>query len=287
MVNHAFFFLTLLLAASATRADDMDVPATRTVPAGQVILGADNDDSAAGADEFPKRRVAIASAFGMGATHVTRGQFRQFVQATGFSPDSGCWTLTGNGWAVDPAGSWLSPGFEQADSHPVVCVSRDDALAYAAWLTEETGIPFRLPSESEWTLAAGPSALSRASEELCTFGNINDLTAKNKVAKVAEHCDDGFLHTAPVKSFSANEFGLFDMIGNVWEWTADCHGNGYDDLPDDGSPRIASDCAAFALRGHSWTDPPGPVRLGTRYALPDDTRQSIVGFRIARDIGDG
>lgn len=258
-----------------------DMPVTKQVPAGTVLMGADNGDLAAGADEFPQISRVIDQPFEMGATPVTRRQYAVFAEATGIKPKTGCWTLTAEGWRIDPQSNWQVPGFAQDDDHPVVCVTREDAMAYAAWLSASTGHRYSLPTEAQWVHAAGPSALGRASEDLCTHGNINDLTAKNKVAKVAEHCDDGYLNTSPVAQFTANEFGLFDMIGNVWEWTADCHNGGFA-APLDDAADAEGHCPAFALRGHSWTDPPGPVRLGTRYALPADARQSIVGFRVVK-----
>jgi len=283
-----FSTLILLLSGWSAFASGKDDawPTTRIVPAGPVVMGADSQDVAAGSDEFPARRVDIKSDIAFGTTPVTRGQFAAFLRATDHEIAGGCWTLTPDGWAIDDAANWRAPGFPQTDQHPVTCVSRDDTMAYLTWLTTATGQVYRLPTEAEWVHAAGPSALNRPSETLCAHGNVNDLTAKNKVAKVAEHCDDGFLHTSPVANFSANEFGLFDMVGNVWEWVADCHNGGYADLPTDGTSQTDETCEAYALRGHSWTDPPGPVRLGTRYALPPDARQSIVGFRVVRDLPD-
>lgn len=280
--------LILLLTGLGVAASEKgeELPATQIVPGGTVVVGADNLDIAAGADEFPTRRVEIKSDIRVGVTAVTRRQFAIFVKATDYETEGGCWTLTQDGWTVDDAASWLSPGYPQTDQHPVTCVSRSDALNYLDWLTAKTAQRYRLPTEAEWVHAAGPAALNRPSEELCAHGNVNDLTAKNKVAKVAEHCDDGFLYTSPVARFAANAFGLFDMVGNVWEWVADCHNGGYADLPEDGTSQTQDDCEAYALRGHSWTDPPGPVRLGTRYALPAGARQSIVGFRVVREVAD-
>ncbi len=112
---------------------------------------------------------------------------------------------------------------------------------------------------------------------------MNDITSKNKVARVGENCIDGAMFTATVGTYKANPNGLFDMIGNAWEWTADCASDDYTDTPTDGSALKVPRCASHTLRGHSWTDAPGPVRIETRYALPVGARQSMVGFRVAAD----
>ncbi len=252
--------------------------------AGRVTVGGPIDDTAAHADELPTRNIQVAKSFAIGLWPITRGSFSDFVMDSGFEPKGGCWSLTSDGWRQDYGASWQSPGFTQTEHHPVTCVSRRDALAYVRWLSERTGWTFRLPTEAEWTFAAGKVAFWDTPQDVCSFGNVNDLTAKNKVAKAAEPCTDGYMYTSPAGTFAPNTNGLFDMIGNVWEWMADCHNGGYAKLPPDGSPQYTDDCQAYALRGHSWTDPPGPVRLGTRYALPENARQSMVGFRVVMEL---
>jgi len=281
LVYFALFCPLALLGPSGYAGD---LPQTQRVAEGAVVLGADANDASAAQDEYPQRRVVIANAFDLGTTPVTRGQFRAFVQATGHAADGGCWTLTEEGWALDLSATWQAPGFAQTDQHPVVCVSHPDARAYAAWLSQVTGRRYRLPSEAEWTRAAHNNGFWSAPQTLCHYGNVNDLTAKNATAKAAEPCDDGYAFTSPVAHYAASAFGVYDIVGNVWEWMADCHGGGYAALPADGTAQRSALCNAYALRGHSWTDAPGPVRLQTRYALPADARQAIVGFRIAADI---
>lgn len=282
-------FVVLLFAGCLTaptaQVRAAELPAMLVIPAGSVTVGAYADDPAASDDEFPQRTVTLANDFRLGITPVTRGAFAQFVQATGHVADSGCWVLSADGWVLDPSASWQAPGFDQTDNHPVTCVSRTDALAYLNWLSLQAAQKFRLPTEAEWTHAAGAPAYWGTPYDICIFGNVNDITAKNKVAKAAEPCTDGAMHTSPVGSYAANPNGLHDMIGNVWEWMADCHAGGYDALPVSGAAQHTADtCDAYALRGHSWTDAPGPVRLETRYALPADARQSMVGFRVAADV---
>lgn len=255
------------------------------VDGGTFMMGADHMDPAGSPDEFPRHAVEIAAPFEIGRTVVTRDQYAAFVEDTGYETASGCWILDEAGWRHDAAASWEAPGFPQEDTHPVVCVSLTDARAYLAWLSARTGARYRLPSEAEWDLAARGEAATPfwgPPENVCRFGNVNDLTAKNKVAKVAEPCSDGFMFTSSAGHFDPNPNGLFGMIGNVWEWTADCASDDYSATPRDGSAHVSPDCAAYVLRGHSWTDAPGPVRLETRYFLPADARQSIAGFRIVR-----
>ena len=98
--------------------------------------------------EYPQHHVRITKAFYMGATHVTRGQFRQFAEATGRKP-----SVSQDGTFMPPGASWTKPGFEQTDEHPVVCVSWNDAVAFCKWLSGKEGKPYRLPTEAEWEYA--------------------------------------------------------------------------------------------------------------------------------------
>jgi formylglycine-generating enzyme required for sulfatase activity len=256
------------------------------IEAASFQIGSTTQNASTYVDELPQRPITISEPFAMGRHQVTRGQFSAFVTATGHQMEAGCWTLTDEGWQHAPNADWQSPGFSQTDEHPVVCVSHEDALAYIDWASEVDDRRYSLPSEAQWHLASTATQATPfwgTRYDICDFGNVPDLTSKNKVAKVGEPCDDGTLYTAAVGSFKPNPNGLFDMIGNVWEWTADCWQDNYDALPQNGSAFIHPKCEEHALRGHSWTDAPGAVTLRTRYSLPSDARQSFVGFRIASD----
>ncbi len=251
------------------------------------VIGADVQGDQMGPDELPAVEITIAEPFMMATTQVTRAQFSVFAEQTGHRTRLGCWTYTQYGWAQDETADWRNPGFEQTESDPVVCVSREDALAYIDWASDRDGQSYRLPSEAEWHLASAanlPNPFWGTRYDVCDFGNVPDLTSKNKTAKAGEPCDDGTLYTAPVATYKPNPNRLYDMIGNAWEWTADCWTGSYESLPVDGSPLTDPACAEYALRGHSWTDAPGPVRPQTRYSLSPVARQSMVSFRLAMDL---
>lgn len=253
------------------------------------VRGAAVGDSAADPGEFPQHRVTVAEGFAVATTPVTVDQFAAFVAATRYHRAGGCHTLTDAGWRVDPTATWRAPGFAQDGSHPVVCVSWDDARAYAGWLSRMSGRRYRLLSEAEWELAARGGTATRNfwgddDRQACLYANVNDIAAKNKTAKIGVNCDDGFLYTSPVARFRPNAFGLFDMIGNAWTWTADCWLGDYTGAPRDGSVADVSPCAERVLRGSSWTDTPGPVRINAREHRPPQARLSITGFRVARDL---
>lgn len=156
-------------------------------------------------------------------------------------------------------------------------------------MSEKTGQPYRLPNEAEWEYAAraGTAGSNFWGEDpalACSYANVNDLTAKNKTAKVAEPCTDGYPFTSPVASFRPNSFGLYDAVGNVWVWLSDCWRGDYRRRRHSSEPDIGSDCSSRVLRGGSWTDTPGPFRIAARENRAPDERLSFAGFRLARDI---
>ncbi len=142
---------------------------------------------------------------------------------------------TSGGGLYEP-GAWRDQGW-QSDDRPVVCVNWEDAQAYVQWLREETGHPYRLPTESEWEYAIRAGTKTRfywdyRAPDLCTYANSGD-------------CDDGWERTAPVGSFRGNGFWLHDMAGNVSEWAEDCWHENYDGAPRDGS--------AWTRGGDCWS----------------------------------
>ena len=172
----------------------------------------------------------------------------------------------------------------------MVCVSWDDAKAYVAWLRKKTGKGYRLPSEAEWEYAARAGTQTARywgnnPNEACRYANVADTTtgpSGNTWTKRHE-CSDGFWFPAQVASFVANNFGLHDVIGNVWEWVEDCYHDSYTGAPGDGSAWTSGGCSVGrVLRGGSWYDYPQIARSAKRGRCVSTLRNISDGFRLAR-----
>ena len=258
-------------------------PEMVVVPAGSFWMGSPDDEEGRFGDEGPVHEVAITAPFVVGKYEVTRGEFRSFVEATGHSTGDTCLAYEDESWRTRPGRSWQEPGYAQADSHPVVCVSWEDAQAYARWLTSATGERYRLPSESEWEYAARAGTTTSRywgddPAQGCGYANGADQTALEQYpgGRVAA-CTDGYVHTAPVGSFAPNAFGLHDLHGNVWEWGEDCWNDSYAGAPSDGSAWTRGNCDRRIARGGSWNGSPRSLRSADRYgARPDSGSTSSV-----------
>ena len=287
-------------AAAPRELRDCDVcPTLVVVPRGRFEMGSESDGEAE-RPETPVHTVRIARPFALGKFEVTRGEFRAFVAATGYWVAPGCrvqeQTLGARGrleWRDDPSASWQSPGLTLpiTDDMPVTCVGRIDALAYVEWLSRTTGQRYRLPSESEWEYAAragahGSYPWGSNPDLACKHGNLYDRSSHARLEFGWSYvdCEDGYVELAPVGRFQPNGFGLFDMIGNAYEWTADCYRKTYDGAPTDGSPVTEERCALWSVRGGSWMTRPSRNRLTFRGRDPNDARYSYFGFRVARDV---
>ncbi len=161
------------------------------------------------------------------------------------------------------------------DDHPVVCVTWDDANAYARWLSRLTGKRYRLLTEAEWEYVARAGTTTRYWwGEHMLFDRVNCL---NK-------CDNRYLYTAPVDAFRGNPFGLFNLLGNVWEWVEDCYqADAYKTHPKI-YPRSVSGQQACkrVIRGGSWQDNPWSLRAANREGWKAATPLNDIGFRVAR-----
>jgi sulfatase modifying factor 1 len=263
-------------------------PSMVVLPAGRILQGASRTDSVSTAFEMPPHWVVIGRPLGMSANVVTVDEFQQFIAATGRDMQ-GCETYDGQ-WKSRPESSWKSPGFSQTGTHPVTCVSWNDAKAYAQWLSTQTGHQYRLPSASEWEYAArsGGEAVqpwSANGSAACANANVADASAAQRYPGwTVFACNDGYVYTAPVGSFKTNLFGLNDMLGNVFQWTEDCWHADYVGAPIDGSARSDGDCSEHELRGGSWFSTPAYVRANYRNHFAKDYRTSSVGIRLVRDI---
>lgn len=277
-------------------------PELKVIPAGSFTMGAPADQvntlpwtrQISGARilwESPQKTITIAKPFALGVFEVTQDQFSEFVSATGHQPLPHCVVWAGDWDTSDNGKSWADPGIPQTADHPVVCVSKNDALAYVAWLTEITGRRYALPTEAQWEYAsrAGsttPYPWGEHGTDACMHGNVADATlGASHPARAHQSCDDSYLYTAPAGMHLPNGFGLYDMIGNAWEWVADCWTPNHDALPSDGSAVSTGFCDESPLRGGAYGTGPLFTRSSTRGG-PDkhDVRQSWIGFRVAAEV---
>ena len=259
------------------------------IPGGTFRMGGRGDD-----DEKPEHTVTV-SAFRLGKYEVTVGQFRRFVEATEYSTEAernvdgeeGCVVYTGDGWKWRRGYSWRNPGYSVVDDHPVVCVSWNDAQAFIAWLTEQTGDSYRLPSEAEWEYAVRTGSTKKyhfgnSKSQLCSYANhadsSTDYSGRNK------SCSDGVgERTATVGRYLPNEFGLYDMHGNAWEWVQDCWNENYRGAPSNNRAWTGGDCNRGVLRGGSWGHAPEHLRSAARGRAVRSSRDDTIGFRLAQD----
>jgi formylglycine-generating enzyme required for sulfatase activity len=266
------------------------------VPAGSFTMGSPEGEGDRTGDESPQHVVTIGKPFAVGKLHVTVDQFAAFVQKTGYRASSTCWTLEDGKQEIRTNRSWRSPGFAQEGSHPVVCVSWNDAKAYGDWLAKETGKPYRLLTESEWEYAArgrtSPGAYPRFwfgddIKALCRYGNGADQKARDSLEGTSgwtfAPCNDGYVYTSPAGHYQANAFDLYDMAGNAWQWTADCYHDSYKGAPADGSAWTPGTCSEGRLvRGGAWYHIGGGLRAANRFK--PSTVYNFIGFRLARTL---
>jgi formylglycine-generating enzyme required for sulfatase activity len=220
------------------------------------------------ARETPQHWVGIARPFAMGRYPVTVGEWRAFVEATGWQPDG----------EVD----WAAPGFAQTDMHPVVGVSWGDAQQYLHWLSERTGQRYRLPSEAEWEYACRAGTKTAFS-----FGDTIDTSRANYDGNFTWNGGQRGEYrrgTTPADLFAPNPWGLHDMHGNVWEWVQDVMHDSYEGAPLDGSAWEEGGARARRiLRGGSWLYNPRYLRSALRNGFSAVMSNDIVGFRVVRE----
>jgi len=262
------------------------------VPGGCFPMGSHEGEKGRDRDEGPVHQVCV-DGFWMGQREVTRGEFRRFVEATGYVTDGEregfSWVYTGV-WEKRAGYSWRRPGFFQDDTHPVVHVSFNDALAMARWLGKKGGGSFSMPTEAQWEYACRAGRLEarfwgEGPDEACRYANGADLTAAKDFPSWTVHgCSDGFVFTAPGGSFEPNRFRLHDMLGNVWEWCADTYdAQGYRKHGPKNPTIVDPSQTARVIRGGSWYSRPEHLRCAKRDGLSrPDRRSQDLGFRLIR-----
>ena len=284
------------------------------IPAGEFLMGADRTENERiydkfgwdkdwiekyAKDEAPKHRVQL-DGFWIYKYEVTVGQFQKFVNATGYKTEAekegwSYWFNTDKStWEKGEGISWRCPfgkGQPAERGHPVVCVSWNDAHAYCRW----AGV--RLPTEAEWEYAArgGDTGLAGKPHHAFVWGsdapnkpvaNMWDESAARKWPKANylrfANYDDGHAYTAPVGTYPANGFGLFDMAGNAWEWCSDWYGEKYYAESPAKNPTGPREGKYRVARGAAWYDNPDYLRVSNRGWIAPEFRYTINGFRSAR-----
>jgi formylglycine-generating enzyme required for sulfatase activity len=271
--------LLLLLSPPLASGEAGKVPQMAFVrlPGGEYVRG---DETGKGREnERPAGPVRV-SPFEIGQTEVTVGQFRRFVEETGYIT-----AVERRGFAVDidvsmgspvrrEGVSWKNPGFRQDGDHPVVWVDAEDADAFARWMSERTGRKHRLPTEAEWEYAAKGGESQR-------WAGTPDAGDLGEYAWYAAN-SGGTTHAVGTRK--PNGFGIRDMSGNVWEWC----GDGFDPYPQSRETPVdpaGKDRSHRVLRGGSWrVDAPVATTTYRNGYRPDYSHGSI-GFRLVREGG--
>ncbi|MES2324014.1 MAG: formylglycine-generating enzyme family protein [Pseudomonadota bacterium] len=284
--------ILLILSANAAAAPAIEPPMA-SIPAGSFAMGSPTTIAGPGYPvEQPVHEVKI-SAFQLAKYEVTVGQFRQFVEATGHKTGATCWQHASTEWGMDNTkGSWQASSYPQSEHHPVMCVSWDDAKAYTAWLAAGTGKPYRLPSEAEWEYAAragSPASYHFGSDEaqICRYGNIRDTLGHAAIGKRTGKpgkealCTDGAEFTSVVGMYEPNQFGLYDMIGNVGEIVEDCEHLNYEGAPKDGSAWTTNCSKDMKMhRGGNFGSRLSASSTGRSHTGPNNA-SAFEGFRVA------
>ena len=252
--------------------DCEECPEMVVVPAGAFTMGSPSGESGRYSDEGPRHQVKMWYPFAVGIYEVTFEEWDACVE------DGGC-----GGYVPDDKG-W------GRGKRPVINVSWSDAQAYVQWLSNKTGAAYYLLSESEWEYVARAGANTarywgESSSDQCRYANGADETARRYHSNLpVEACDDGHYYTAPVGTYTANAFGLYDVLGNVWEWTRDCWIDNYHNVSGDGSARESGDCSKRVFRGGSWFSGPKFLRSAYRIGESSELRDGGLGFRVCRSF---
>jgi formylglycine-generating enzyme required for sulfatase activity len=302
-------------ATSSHFRDCPDCPQMVVIPAGKFTMGSSADEKTWAAshgavpdavvDEAPQHAVSL-QAFALGERDVTRGEYAAFVHATGHASGDGCGKVT---FSPDKLRDldWQHTGFLQTDSDPVVCVSWQDAQAYVLWLNRKLnpkvasgdGV-YRLPSEAEWEYAARAGTTTKfwwgddvagadshawyRGNAVSGIGSMGDQPGKPFWLEGLAPYDHSKGGTHPTGSKPANAFGLYDMAGNVWQWTEDCYADSYAAAPVDGGAVEGRGTCMRVDRGSSWFYPAWLLRSATRERNPPDFRSTLLGFRVAKSL---
>jgi formylglycine-generating enzyme required for sulfatase activity len=272
------------------------------VPAADFRMGPYGEGRRYG-DDTRLRVVTITRPFYMGVCPVTRAQFAAFVKDSGYTSEAQregwAYTWTGGRWTKTDGACWEKPGFEQDGNHPAVCVTYADATEFCKWLARRSGRAVRVPTEAQWELACRGRTTSvylwgndpNGGEGWCNGADASrremGKTCPAEAGRPLFAWNDGYAFTSPVGRFKPNENGLYDMLGNVWEWTSDWFDQGFEyshqwrQVRYD--PAGPSSGSYKAVRGGSWQGGPQDCRSAARRPEPPAAKMNMVGFRVCAD----
>ena len=262
--------------------DCIDCPEMVVVPAGDFMMGSPESEKERRDDEGPRHKVTIPAKFAVGKFEITRVQYATFVNETNHEAEDKCWTYEDDVVSYRSQRSYKNPAFDQDHTHPVVCVNWNDAKAYVRWLSRITKKTYRLLSEAEWEYVA------RAKTDTpFWWGDSISTSQANYDGNYVYNGSKGKYHkkTVPVDSFEANQFGLYNLHGNVLEWVEDCWHDSYHGAPEDGTAWTKGEgCINRVLRGGSWGSHPDVLRSAYRGWSDMSSRNNYIGFRVARTL---
>ena len=224
------------------------------IPAGKFVMGAAPGDVKAWPSELPVHEVSVP-AFELATHEVTMGQWELYT-------------------AENPK---AAPGCGATPRHATGCIGWNDIQGYLDWLKAKTGVEYRLPTEAEWEYAARAGVAKRypwgdSPKQACKFANVYPCGAEEK---------------REVGRLPPNRFGLYDVIGNVWEWAQDCWNDTYNGAPADGSAWLTGDCRNRVMRGGAFDELPLNYRLSMRGRGAVMPRGDFQGLRLARSVPAG
>jgi formylglycine-generating enzyme required for sulfatase activity len=241
-----------------------DCPEMVVVPAGDFIMGSPANEEGRSGNEEPQHLVTIAHPFAVGRYAVTFDEWDACVA------DGGCRGYRPNdrGWG--------------RGRRPVIGIRWDDANAYVVWLSQKTSRPYRLPSEAEreYVTRAGTTTSFWMGASISS----HDANYDGEFAFGGGPKGEFRKKTVPVDSFEPNPWGLYQMMGNIYEWTEDCYHKTYDGAPTDGSAWISGDCNRMVFRGGAWLFAPWHLRAASRGSVAGESSHVVGGLRVARSL---
>jgi formylglycine-generating enzyme required for sulfatase activity len=275
-------------------------PEMVVVPYGRFVMGSSDEDPSHQLTELPAHEVGFKRGFAIARNEITVAEFKRFIDVSRYRTTA---TRAGRSIVYDEKGGVFSEheGVDWRRDHvgriaspvlPVVHISFQDAVAYTAWLSAQTGKRYRLPSEAEfeYVLRAGGTSIypwgDSAPKRI--VGNLpgdGDLSRSGRTwGNAIPGYRDAFWGPAPVRNFPVERFGTFDVIGNVSEWTLDCWHESYQRAPVNGSPWVNPGCPQRVVRGASWGSSLDQARSASRLPMDAETSTARLGFRVVREL---